>query len=82
MAAIFALGAAGVGAFIDRRWTSARILLQVEGFMLALILLAVVRARGDFPVQGSDLGVCRRFLGLTAGSAILYARMARRAAPR
>ena len=48
MGAIFALGVAGVGAFTDRRWTSARILLQVEGFMLALILLAVVRARGDF----------------------------------
>jgi hypothetical protein len=83
MGAIFALGVAGVGAFTDRRWTSARILLQVEGFMLVLILLAVVRARGDFdPSRGLTWAFAAGFLGLAAGSAILYARMERRAAPR
>ncbi len=34
MGAIFALGVVGVGAFVGRRWTSARIVLQVEGVML------------------------------------------------
>ena len=40
MGAIFALGIAGLGAPADRRWSSARILLQVAALMLALILAA------------------------------------------
>jgi hypothetical protein len=43
MGAIFALGIAGLGAPVDRRWSSARILLQVAVLMLALILVAGVR---------------------------------------
>jgi len=45
---IFALGAVGFGAFVERRWTSPRVLLQVEGVMLVLIAIAVIRSRGDF----------------------------------
>ena len=64
MGAIFALGVAGLGAFTDKRWTSMRILLQVAGVMLVLILLAAVRAHGDFRHdQTADLGVRRRFPG-------------------
>jgi len=48
LAAIFALGLAGLGAVRERRWSAARILLQVEGFMLALILISGVRARSEF----------------------------------
>jgi MFS family permease len=48
LGAIFALGLAGLGALRDRRWSSARLLLQVEGFMLVLILIAGIRAHSDF----------------------------------
>jgi hypothetical protein len=48
LAAIFALGIAGLGAFRDRRWSSARILLQVAGVMLALIFVAGIRAHSEF----------------------------------
>jgi hypothetical protein len=48
LAAIFALGLAGLGAARERRWSAARILLQVAGLMLLLILFAGVRARHQF----------------------------------
>jgi uncharacterized membrane protein YciS (DUF1049 family) len=48
LSAIFALGLAGLGAFRERRWSAARILLQVAGIMLALILVAGVRAHSEF----------------------------------
>jgi hypothetical protein len=46
--AIFCLGSAGIGVLVDRRWTTIRLMLQVEALMVALILVAAVRARGDF----------------------------------
>jgi hypothetical protein len=80
MGAIFALGVAGIGAFTDKRWTGARILLQVEGFMLALILIAVIRARGDFyPSRPLTWVFGAGFLCLAVTTAILYARMEGRA---
>jgi hypothetical protein len=48
LAAIFALGIAGFGALRERRWSAARILLQVAGVMLALILIAGLRAHREF----------------------------------
>ena len=48
LAAIFVLGGAGLGTLVDRRWSSARIPLQVAAFMLVLILLAGVRAHAEF----------------------------------
>jgi hypothetical protein len=48
LGAIFALGIAGFGARRERRWSAARILLQVAGVMLVLILLAGVRAHREF----------------------------------
>jgi len=76
MGAIFALGVAGVGAFTDNRWSSARILLQVEGFMLALILVAAVRAHGEFDTSRPLTWVFGAgFLCLAITTAILYARM-------
>ena len=47
MGAISALGIAGLGAPAGRRWSSARVLLQVAALMLALILAAGARASGD-----------------------------------
>src|SRR5262249_27102186 len=42
--AVFLLGVAGVGMYLDPRWTTARLMLQVEQIMIALILLAAARA--------------------------------------
>lgn len=76
MGGIFALGIAGIGAFTHRRWSSARLLLQVEGFMLVLIVIAAVRARGDFDTSRPLTWIFAvGFLGLAVASAILYARM-------
>ncbi|SDP50933.1 hypothetical protein SAMN04515671_4562 [Nakamurella panacisegetis] len=80
MGAIFALGAAGLGAFTDKRWTSMRILLQVAGVMLVLIFIAAVRARSDFDTTKPLTWVfAAGFLGMAVGTAILYTRMERAA---
>ena len=47
MGAVFCLGLAGIGAVADRRWSSARILLQVGIVMLALMVVSGVRARSE-----------------------------------
>lgn len=74
--AIFALGVAGLGAFADKRWTSARILLQVAGFMLTLILIAVVRAHPEFDTTRPLTWVFGAgFLVVAAATAALYVRM-------
>jgi hypothetical protein len=76
MGAIFALGVAGLGAFTDKRWSGARILLQVEGFMLALILIAAVRAHRDFDTSRPLTWVfAAGFLALAVSTGVLYARM-------
>jgi hypothetical protein len=78
MGAIFILGIAGVGAFTDKRWTGARILLQVEGLMLALILVAAIRAHRDFDTSRPLTWVfAAGFIGLALATAFLYARMER-----
>ena len=47
VAAVFCLGGAGVGVWRDARWSSVRLMLQVEVVMLVLILVAAVRARDE-----------------------------------
>ncbi len=80
MGAIFALGVAGLGAFTDRRWTSMRIMLQVAGIMLVLILIAAIRAHGDFDTTRPLTWVfAAGFLSMAVGAAILYTRMERAA---
>ncbi|MDP9075176.1 MAG: hypothetical protein M3N98_13640, partial [Actinomycetota bacterium] len=82
-AAIFALGVAGLGTFTDKRWSGARVLLQVEGFMLALILIAAVRAHRDFDTSRPLTWIfAAGFVGLAAATAALYARMEARASKR
>ena len=76
MGAVFALGIAGMGAITERRWTSARVLLQVAGFMLALILVSAIRANGDFNTSRPLTWVfAAGFVGLAVAMAIFYARM-------
>lgn len=76
--AVLCLGAAGVGALADRRWTSVRLMLQVEVVMVVLMLVAAVRARSQIdtgrPLTWLLLG---GFVGLLAGSAYLWARFER-----
>ncbi len=71
--AIFCLGSAGVVALVDPRWTTIRLMLQVESIMLALILVAAVRAHaeldGSRPLTWLLLG---GFAGVLLGSAYLW----------
>jgi hypothetical protein len=48
LGAIFMLGIAALGVVTDARWSAARLMLQVEVFMLTLILVAAARAHADF----------------------------------
>jgi hypothetical protein len=76
LGAIFCLGIAGPGALFDRRWSSARILLQVAALMLALILLAGARATGELdPANAMTWLIGGGFAGVLAAIAILYLRM-------
>lgn len=83
MGAIFALGFSGTGVFTDRRWGGAKIMLQVEGLMVALIAVAAVRAHRDFDTSRPLTWVfVAGFLGLTVTTPLLYARMEARSATR
>ena len=71
--ATFCLGGAGVGVWFDPRWTSLRIMLQVESVMLVLMLIAAVRARDE--LIGSHALAWPLLLGtllMLAGSAYLW----------
>jgi hypothetical protein len=71
--AIFCLGSAGLGVFVDPRWVTVRLMLQVAMIMIGLILIAAVRARGEFftdrPLTWLMLG---GFLAVLIGSAYLW----------
>jgi hypothetical protein len=83
MGAIFALGIAGLGAPADRRWSSARILLQVAALMLTLILAAGVRARSDLdPANAVTWLIGIGFTAVLVAIAIFYARMQAQATAR
>jgi hypothetical protein len=76
--AIFVLGVAGLGVLWDKRWSSARVLIQVAGFMLVLIAVAAVRARHDFdPGKPLTWVFAVGFVVLAVGGAGLYIRMER-----
>jgi len=82
MGAIFALGIAGLGAPADRRWSSARILLQVAALMLALIVAAGARASGELdPSNAMTWLIGFGFAAVLAAIAVMYARMRARATP-
>jgi hypothetical protein len=71
--AVFCLGAAGIGTFFDARWIAIRLMIQVEALMIALMLIAAVRAAGEFatgrPLTWLMLG---GFVGVLLGSAYLW----------
>ena len=76
LGAVTCLGLAGIGALVDRRWSSARLPLQVAGVMLTAILVAGVRARTEVD-PGNILTwlLAAGFVGVTAAVAALYWRM-------
>jgi hypothetical protein len=82
LGAIFILGTAGLGVFVDPRWTTARLMIQVEGLMVALILLAAIPAHEEFDT--SKILTWVLLVGLAAslvGAVFLSVTMDRHAAP-
>lgn len=76
LAAVFVLGAAGLGAFRERRWSAMRTLLQVAAIMLALLIINGARAHDEFdPDNVLTWVLVAGFLGALLGIALLYARM-------
>jgi hypothetical protein len=76
--AVFCLGVAGLLVLADPRWAAVRLMLQVEVLMVALMLLAAVRARAQI-----DTGMALTwlllagFVGVLIGSAALWLRYER-----
>ena len=72
MGAMFCLGSAGIGVIADPRWLNVKLMLQVELIMLTLILLAAVRARGEFLTDRPMTWIMLTgFIAVTIGSALL-----------
>jgi hypothetical protein len=71
--AIFCLGSAGIAVLADPRWTTIRLMLQVETLMVTLMLIAAVRARAELdtgrPLTWLMLG---GFVAVLLGSAYLW----------
>jgi hypothetical protein len=71
--ATMCLGGAGIGVWFDPRWTSVRLMLQVQTVMLTLILIAAVRARHELIAgHALDWPLLLGVLGMLAGSAYLW----------
>jgi hypothetical protein len=81
LGAIFCLGLAGLGVVFDRRWSSARVLLQVAALMLALIVLAGARATGELDSANAMTWlISGGFVAVLAAVIVLYLRMETRLA--
>ena len=81
LGAIFMLGVAGLGVLTDARWSAARLMLQVQIFMLSLVLVAAVRARAE--LDGANPLTWSLLVGFAAaiGGAVAVSRdMGKRAA--
>jgi hypothetical protein len=80
--AIFCLGSAGIAVLVDPRWTTLKLMLQVEALMVTLIAIGAVRARAQFdtgrPLTWVLLG---GFLAVLLGSGYLWYAMEIRARP-
>lgn len=74
LAATFCLGGAGVGVWLDPRWTAVRLMLEVETLMLTLMLLAAVRAHAELlPSRALAWPLLIGVLVVLGGSAYLWA---------
>jgi hypothetical protein len=80
MGAIFCLGSAGLAVLRDPRWSSVKLLLQVEMIMVVLILLAAVRALPEIEADKVLTWLLGAgFVGVLAGSIYLWVSMSARA---
>ena len=75
--AMFALpGVVGLGIALEKRWSAARIILEAQAFSIVMILIATVRAWGDFEQSNA---ITWLFVGglslLLVALAALYASM-------
>lgn len=76
LGAVFMLGIAGLGVVTDARWSAARIMLQVQVFMLTLILIAGARAHDNFDGGNAMTWLLLGgFLAAVASAAVLSAVM-------
>lgn len=76
LAAVFVLGGAGLGVLFERRWSAARIPLQVAAIMLVLLLLAGGRAHAEFDAANPLTWLFAAGFGFaTLGIGALYLRM-------
>jgi hypothetical protein len=76
LGAVFCLGLAGVGAPLDRRWSTARLPLQVAGMMLVLIVIAGIREYRSLDAANPLTWLLAAgFLTLLAGGSAFYLRM-------
>ena len=77
--ATLCLGGAGAGVWVDPRWTSVRLMLQVEVLMLGLMLVAAVRARDEMIASHAfTWPLLLGTLAVLAGSAYLWSTYQRR----
>ena len=82
LGAVLCLGSAGIGAALDRRWSAARLPLQVAAIMLTLMLVAGLRARADLDAASPLTYVfAAGFAALAAGIVVLYRIMERAVRP-
>lgn len=79
MGALFALGLGGLFIAADRRWTAAKLMLEVEGVMLGLILVAGVRSHADLDFSRPlTIAFVVGFAATLVASVALYRRMSGR----
>jgi hypothetical protein len=80
LGAVFCLGLAGAAAPLDRRWSTARLPLQVAGIMVLLMLVAGIREHGSLDsTRPLTWMITAGFLTALVAGAALYHRMARAA---
>jgi len=82
MGAVLMLGVAGIGIAMDPRWSAARLMIEVESIMIALILIAAARAHRQFDTSRPltwMLGI--GLVALLSGSLALHHHMNGRAHP-
>jgi hypothetical protein len=78
LGAVFCLGLAGIGALADRRWSSARLPMQVALVMLVLLIAAGLRAHDQFGGHNMLTWLfAAGFVSITAAMVTLYVRMER-----
>jgi hypothetical protein len=81
--AIFCLGSAGLVVFTDPRWSTVRLLFQVEMIMVTLMLVAAIRAVPEFdPHKALTWLLGGGFIAILASSVHLWVVMTSRARSR